>query len=74
MSMLKELKEFAVRDNMMDLAASVIIGGAFGTLVNSLVSKLRAPALQAATPATLAAPLEDIALRREIRDELKNRD
>ncbi|MCG1054793.1 large conductance mechanosensitive channel protein MscL [Mycetohabitans sp. B5] len=148
MSMTKEFREFAVKGNVMDLAVGVIIGGAFGTIVNSLVkdvimpvvgvltggidfsnqfirlaaippnfkgnpdsfkdlqsagaavlgygsfitavinfvilafviflmvkfvNKLRTPVSQAAAPATPAAPPEDIALLREIRDELKKR-
>lgn len=41
--MLKEFKEFAVRGNVMDLAVAVIIGGAFGKIVTSLVSDLLMP-------------------------------
>ncbi len=41
--MLKEFKEFALRGNMVDLAIGVIIGGAFGGLVNSIVADLLMP-------------------------------
>jgi large conductance mechanosensitive channel len=41
--MLKEFKEFALRGNVMDLAVGVIIGGAFGTIVNSIVNDVIMP-------------------------------
>ena len=41
--MLKEFKEFIMRGNVMDLAIAVIIGGAFGKIVSSLVSDLIMP-------------------------------
>ncbi len=41
--MLKEFREFALRGNVMDLAVGVIIGGAFGTIVNSIVNDLIMP-------------------------------
>ncbi len=41
--MLKDFKEFALRGNVMDLAIGVIIGGAFGTIVNSIVKDLIMP-------------------------------
>ena len=41
--MLKEFKQFALRGNVMDLAVGVIIGGAFGTIVNSIVNDLIMP-------------------------------
>ena len=41
--MLKEFKEFALKGNMVDLAIGVIIGGAFGGLVNSIVADLLMP-------------------------------
>ena len=41
--MLKEFKEFAMRGNVMDLAVGVIIGGAFGKIVTSLVNDLLMP-------------------------------
>jgi large conductance mechanosensitive channel len=41
--MLKEFKEFAVRGNVMDLAVAVIIGGAFGAIITSLVNDILMP-------------------------------
>ena len=41
--MLKEFKEFALKGNVVDLAVGVIIGGAFGQIVNSLVADLIMP-------------------------------
>jgi large conductance mechanosensitive channel len=41
--MLKEFKEFAMRGNVIDLAVGVIIGAAFGQIVNSIVKDLIMP-------------------------------
>jgi large conductance mechanosensitive channel len=41
--MLKEFREFAIRGNVMDLAVAVIIGGAFGKIVTSLVNDILTP-------------------------------
>ena len=41
--MIKEFKEFIMRGNVMDLAVAVIIGGAFGKIVSSLVSDIIMP-------------------------------
>ena len=41
--MLKEFKQFAVRGNVIDMAVGVIIGGAFGTIVKSLVDDVIMP-------------------------------
>ena len=43
MGMASEFKEFAVKGNAMDLAVGVIIGGAFGKIVNSIVEDLIMP-------------------------------
>ncbi len=43
--MLKEFKKFALRGNMIDLAVGIIIGGAFGSIVNSLVNDIIMPIL-----------------------------
>ncbi len=43
--MLKEFKEFAVRGNVVDMAVGVIIGGAFGKIVSSLVNDVLMPPL-----------------------------
>lgn len=58
MSVLKEFRDFAVRGNVVDLAVGVIIGAAFGKIVDSVVRDL-------------IMPLVDIMLLREIRDSLK---
>ena len=43
MSIVQEFKEFAIKGNMMDLAIGVIIGGAFGKIVDSLVKDIFMP-------------------------------
>ncbi|KFN43563.1 large-conductance mechanosensitive channel protein MscL [Arenimonas oryziterrae] len=45
MGMLTEFKEFAMRGNVVDLAVGVIIGGAFGKIVSSLVNDLIMPVI-----------------------------
>ena len=47
--MLKEFKEFALKGNMIDLAVGVIIGGAFNSLVTSLVENIIMPILSLVT-------------------------
>ena len=41
--MLKEFKEFAMKGNVLDMAVGIIIGGAFGTIVSSLVADVLMP-------------------------------
>ena len=43
MSMLQDFKAFAVKGNVVDLAVAVIIGGAFGKIVDSLVKDIIMP-------------------------------
>ena len=43
MAIIQEFKEFAVKGNMIDLAVAVIIGGAFGKIVDSLVKDVVMP-------------------------------
>ena len=43
MGMMQEFREFAIKGNVMDLAVGVIIGGAFGKIVDSVVSDLIMP-------------------------------
>ncbi len=43
MSMLSEFKEFALKGNVVDLAVGVIVGAAFGKIVNSLVKNVLMP-------------------------------
>ena len=45
MSIMSEFKEFAVKGNVVDLAVGVIIGGAFGKIVDSVVNDLIMPLL-----------------------------
>jgi len=49
MSMIQEFKAFALKGNVMDLAVGVIIGGAFSTIVNSIVKDLIMPVVGLAT-------------------------
>jgi large conductance mechanosensitive channel len=58
MSILKEFKDFALRGNVVDLAVAVIIGGAFGAIVSSLVDNVITPLLL--TPALKAANAQDL--------------
>ena len=43
MGLIKEFKDFAMRGNVMDMAVGVIIGGAFGKIVTSLVNDILMP-------------------------------
>ena len=43
MSIVKEFQEFAVKGNMIDMAVGIIIGGAFGKIVTSLVNDVIMP-------------------------------
>lgn len=43
MSMMSEFKQFALKGNVMDLAVGVIIGGAFGKIVDSMVNDIIMP-------------------------------
>ena len=45
MSVLKEFREFAVKGNVVDLAVGIIIGGAFGKIVDSLVNDIVMPVI-----------------------------
>ena len=49
MGMVKEFKEFIMRGNVMDMAVGVIVGGAFGAIVNSLVNDVIMPVISLAT-------------------------
>ncbi|MGB4847400.1 MAG: large conductance mechanosensitive channel protein MscL, partial [Saprospiraceae bacterium] len=57
--MFKEFKSFIMRGNVVDLAIAVIIGGAFGAIVSSLVDDIITPLLLA--PAIEAAGAKNIA-------------
>jgi len=43
MGIVKEFKEFAVKGNMLDMAVGIIIGGAFGKIITSLVNDILMP-------------------------------
>lgn len=58
MGMIREFKEFAMKGNVVDLAIAVIIGGAFGKIINSLIEDVITPLLL--KPALDAAGLEKI--------------
>ena len=58
MSFIKEFKTFAVKGNVLDLAIAVVIGGAFGKIVGSLVDDIITPAIL--TPALKAANLTEL--------------
>ena len=45
MGFIKEFKEFAMKGNVMDMAVGVIIGGAFGKIVSSLVDDVLMPVI-----------------------------
>ncbi len=47
MGFVKEFKEFAIKGNVMDLAVGVIIGGAFGKIIDSVVKDLVMPVVSA---------------------------
>lgn len=47
--MIKEFKEFALKGNIIDLAVGVVIGGAFGKIVTSLVNDIIMPVLSIIT-------------------------
>ena len=64
MSMVKEFKEFALKGNVLDLAVAVIIGGAFGGIVSSLINDIIMPVVGMAGNANfkdLYLPLSDSA-------------
>src|SRR4051812_28677990 len=58
MAFVKEFKDFALRGNVVDLAVGVVIGGAFGKIVSSLVDDIITPAIL--TPALKAAHLANL--------------
>jgi len=59
MGFLSEFKEFAMKGNVIDLAIGVVIGGAFGKIVSSLIDDVITPLIL--TPALKAANLSNIA-------------
>ncbi|HFI0403717.1 TPA: large conductance mechanosensitive channel protein MscL [Streptococcus suis] len=57
--MLKELKDFLFRGNIVDLAVAVVIGGAFGAIITSFVDDIITPLIL--NPALKAANVQNIA-------------
>ena len=58
MSLFKQFKEFAIKGNVIELSVAVVIGAAFGGIVNSLVADIITPLIL--TPATNTAGVADI--------------
>ena len=58
MGFIKDFKDFALKGNVIDLAVAVIIGGAFGAIISSLVDDVITPLLL--TPALKAANAENL--------------
>lgn len=58
MGFIKEFKDFALKGNVVELAIAVVIGGAFGAIISSLVDDVVTPLLL--TPALKAANVEDL--------------
>lgn len=63
MGFIKEFKEFAVKGNVIDLAVGVIIGGAFGKIISSLVDDVITPLLlKPALQALNLSRIEDLTM------------
>ncbi len=63
MGMIKEFKEFAMKGNVVDLAIGVIIGGAFGKIVSSLIDDVITPLmLKPALEAAHLTKLEELTI------------
>ncbi|QES90157.1 large conductance mechanosensitive channel protein MscL [Rhizosphaericola mali] len=58
MGFVKEFKDFAIKGNVVDLAVAVVIGGAFGKIVTSLVDDIITPGIL--TPALKKANLQNL--------------
>lgn len=58
MSLFKQFKDFAIKGNVIELSVAVVIGAAFGGIVNSIVADVITPLIL--TPATKAAGVADI--------------
>ena len=65
MGFVKEFKDFALKGNVVDLAVAVIIGGAFGAIISSMVDDV-------ITPLLLAPALKDETIPKNVRDSLKH--
>lgn len=61
MGMIKEFKDFAIKGNVIDLAVGVVIGAAFGKIINSLIEDVITPLiLQPALKAAHLTNLQDL--------------
>jgi large conductance mechanosensitive channel len=75
--MMRQLRDFLLRGNVVDLAVAVVVGAAFGAVVSALVADLLTPlsALlerrKAGAEPEVEAALEDVVLLGEIRDLLR---
>jgi large conductance mechanosensitive channel len=68
MGMIKESKEFAMKGNVVDLAAGVIIGGAFGKIIGSFIDDVITPLLlKPALEAAHLTKLEELAIFGSVR-------
>ena len=56
MKIVDEFKEFIARGNVMDMAVGIIVGGAFTSIVNSLVNDIITPVIQLVTGGNSLAP------------------
>lgn len=56
MKIVQEFKEFIARGNVMDMAVGIIVGGAFTSIVNSLVNDIITPLIQLVTGGNELAP------------------
>ena len=65
--MLKEFKKFAMKGNVLDMAVGIIIGGAFGTIVKSMVDDVIMPPI-----GMLLGKVDFSNLKLAIQDEVKN--
>ena len=69
MGLLKEFKEFALKGNVMDMAVGVIIGGAFGKIVSSIVGDVVMPPLNLLLAGTDASSMKCV-LREAVAEKL----
>ena len=70
MGFIKEFREFALKGNVLDLAVGVIIGGAFGGIVNSLIKDIIMPVVS--IPGNVDFTNMYIGLTKEVNEKLAN--
>jgi len=71
MSLLKEFREFAVKGNAIDMAVGIIIGGAFGKIITSLVNDVIMPPIGLILGGTDFNKLE-VVMRKAVTDDAGN--